>query len=1386
MNEEPEQEKKSGQEPGSQENGPLPPKKNGSPGDALPPEGTFVHRHVLLLIWLGALALMLVGAVLWVVRYVEGPGFHERARRYAVEQMERAIGGRVELESVSWSLPRLEFELSGLQIHGTEAAGEAPLLRVERARARLKWSELLAGHLAMRELQVLHPLAHVDVYKDGSTNFPGVKAQKPPLNNQTEQLLRLAVDQAELVDGRLDWNQQKIRLDGVATGIFAELGYHAADASYQGVARVGQVRVRMPQWEPLILGGEAEFRLYHDRVEVPRLRVSAGRTWVEASGAVSGLASPVAQFSYRAAGDAAELARLVHYRELKSGAVQLSGQGTYRWERGDYAVTGKAQAAGVTYADSIVRLEKMNGGFFYTLNPEHFNVSSIFATALGGTVHGKMDTSFLRGREAEGRIELEVTGVELQQALRAFSSSDLPLERLPLAGSTVGTLGVTWRGSPLNAFMDGDLRVQPLARAGQLPVSAVVQATVDFRSGAVQVHNLDASTNPGAASGGQGTHLSAQGRLSAISDLKLDATTANFAELEPLVASWRGTRAQDMPIEFGGRASFRGTVQGKLQSPSLAGSLELHDFVTVVRIPSQAKTGAAVRVVRSHWDLLQGEVQYSASGESLHNGLLRHGATTLGVDASVGLVNGSYDSTLPFAARLKLENAGLDELQAMAGSGYPVSGQVSGELQVSGTAHHLNGQGRVAIKDGTAWQQTVSLATAELNLAENQAQFRNIVVKSDAMQLSGDARYNLESREFGFDVRGSEVKLERLRALSQKGMLRVNGQAAFEAIGEGTASAPVINGHLSLLNLAVNRQAIGNVNVQAETHGEDMKLTARSDFKSAEVKLDGEIHLRGQMPVHLTGDLHSTELNSLITGYLPVRLTGPSEVKAHLDATGEALNPRNMTADLVIDRLATSYGGISVANDGAIRLRMEHQIVKVQQLRLSGEQGARFVQVRGEIQLGGKREIDLRAQGSVNLKLLETANPDLMAGGVANLNVQVNGTLKRPSMHGQLNVQGASITSIDFPNGLSDITGSLVFNEDRLQLQELTARTGGGLLHCTGFITYSPAQGLGFNLSADGREIRLRYPEGLSSTADASLTLSGTPKNALLSGNVTVTRLGVNPRFDFASYLVKGMRGAPAQKIDSPLNAVHMDVHVTSTAELQVQTSLARLSGNVDLRLRGSAARPVVLGRVNLLEGTLEFNGTKYRMERGDVTFTNPVRIEPTLDVELSARVRDYDITLGFHGPVNKLTPSYRSDPPLSSSDIISLLALGSTAEEQANPAMMGTSQYQPTVSESASSALLGQALSATVGSRVQRLFGVSRVKIDPNVGGAVNTGLARVTVEQQVSNKLTLTYITNLNQSAQEIIEFEYNVNKDVSVVGVRDQTGVVSVDVVLRRRKK
>jgi translocation and assembly module TamB len=149
----------------------------------------------------------------------------------------------------------------------------------------------------------------------------------------------------------------------------------------------------------------------------------------------------------------------------------------------------------------------------------------------------------------------------------------------------------------------------------------------------------------------------------------------------------------------------------------------------------------------------------------------------------------------------------------------------------------------------------------------------------------------------------------------------------------------------------------------------------------------------------------------------------------------------------------------------------------------------------------------------------------------------------------------------------------------------------------------------------------------------------------------------------------------------------------------------------------------------------------------------------------------------------NKLKLSYRSEPPLPEADIVALLALGRTREESAQLSQSG----QP-FSQEASNAILSEALNATVSNRVQRLFGGSRIKIDPQ-GLSTETNPARgpqVTIEQQVTNDLTLTYSTNVSQTSQQIIQVEYNITRNVSVVAIRDQNGVVSFDVRVRRRKK
>jgi translocation and assembly module TamB len=289
-----------------------------------------------------------------------------------------------------------------------------------------------------------------------------------------------------------------------------------------------------------------------------------------------------------------------------------------------------------------------------------------------------------------------------------------------------------------------------------------------------------------------------------------------------------------------------------------------------------------------------------------------------------------------------------------------------------------------------------------------------------------------------------------------------------------------------------------------------------------------------------------------------------------------------------------------------------------------------------------------------------------------------------------------------------------------------------------------------------------------------------------VSGDISITKIAVTPGFDFSAYLERSRQFSTVTVANSPLNNIKLDIHVQTAPELQMRTAIARLSGDADLRLRGSVTRPAVLGRVDILEGKATFHGIRFTLERGDITFANPVAIEPQLNLQASSHVRNYDLNITVIGTPDRLHINYRSEPPLPQSDIIALLALGRTNEESAQ---LQEQSGQGFFSDQASALILNQALNDTATSRFQRLFGASNIKIDPQGLTTETNPLSngpQITIEQQFANNLSLTYSTNVSQSSQQIIQGEYYVNRSVSLVGTRDQNGVVSFDLQIRRRKK
>jgi len=463
-------------------------------------------------------------------------------------------------------------------------------------------------------------------------------------------------------------------------------------------------------------------------------------------------------------------------------------------------------------------------------------------------------------------------------------------------------------------------------------------------------------------------------------------------------------------------------------------------------------------------------------------------------------------------------------------------------------------------------------------------------------------------------------------------------------------------------------------------------------------------------------------------------------------------------------------------SEGRVHAALANGLLSLDPLHVTGEDTD--LRVQGSVMLKGKQQLDLAASGSINLKLAETLDPDLTASGTTTFQMEAHGPLKSPDLQGRIDFQNGSLSLEDVPNGLSQLHGTLVFNQNQLEVKSLTAMSGGGLLSVGGSLAYQ--HGIYADLSVQGNGIRIRYPQGVSSLADATFRLQGSQNNLLLSGDVLITRFTVSPDLDIAALASQANAVQTIAPPDAPSNHIRLNVHIASSPQLNFQNAYAKLAGDVDLRLRGTVASPSLLGRVSITEGSATIAGTRYDLQRGDILFTNPVRIEPTIDLDATARVEDYDITLGIHGTPEKPAVTWRSDPPLPEADVVALLALGRTGNQQ----RLYTQQQEQSLTNPTTDALLGGALNATVSSRVQKLFGAGSVKVDPNYLGALGNSTSRIIVEEQLGRNLALTYATNIDTTQQQLIQAEVAINRHVSLVVARDESGVFSMVVKATRR--
>ena len=1326
-------------------------------------------------LWAALAGLLVLAGLGW---YITSNSFQAMVRRRLVTELERITGGRVELGSFHTTPLRFRVEVRDLTIHGNEGTDQAPYAHVDRVTATVKIISVLGAEFGFHSLVLDHPVIHLIFYPDGSSNQPSPKLKQVTGKTPIEQLFRLSISHLEIRHGELLWNDQRLPLDAKVDDVSAEMTYSLLRHTYDSNLLLGKVVTKLWDYRAIAWMMEAHFSMGTNGLQVRSLKVNSGRSRLEITGRLLDLRQPRIEATYHASVDLAEAAAIARRGEMRRGTAELQGGGS--WSVQQFSTEGKLLLKDFDWHDQSLNLSSVTVSSDFSASSERLALSQIQARLLGGSGTGQAEITGWLGsppaksgkrkpaEEQKGMVVLRFKDLSAGPLAAALSAPAFQLQRMNLAGVATGAVDLRWSGSVRNAEAVVALDVAPPTSPshGQLPLTARARFTVRSATGEVEVTELSAAT--------PASQVRASGKLARLGVLNVSASTSNLSEWEPILSVFG--ESQRIPIVLRGRVSYEGTATGRIPNLTLTGKLQVQDFdyqmPATSRMPEQPV----------HWDSLDAEIQLSRHAFAAHNGILHHGDAQASFDVTVGFDQGHFTDVSPFTVRIDLRHAELAEILSLAGYNYPLRGTTDLFAEASGTRLQMEGAGHVKVSNANIYGEEVQSLTSELHFHGGEIELSGINVAYSDAHLEGSAGANFSNRTFHFDLTGTGFELASVPKV-RTSKLTVEGRMDFTAQGSGSLEEPAIHATIHLGNLTFGGERAGNYTVEANTHGRDLHFTGRSEFQQGELNFEGNVQMQANWPSTL--DLHFLHLDvdALLRRYQSGRLSGHSAVDGDLHVQGPLLQPRDLSLTANLSGFYADLENLKLHNDGPIRFNIANQVLQLEPFHLVGVDTD--LSTRGTVHLSGERAVDLRMQGHANLALVQTYDSDFTSSGTLTMDMTVTGTVSQPLVQGQLQIQKGAIAYLDLPSALSDINGSLSFNQNRLQVESLTARTGGGEVIFGGYATWYNRQ-LNFDLTLQEREVRLRYPPGISSTANAELRFAGNSNASTLSGDITVTKLSVTPGFDFGGYLARRARATALPQTNPLLNGIRLDVHIVTTPELQMQTAVVRLSGDADLRLRGTAARPVILGRADVLEGQAYFNGSRYDLERGEVTFNDPVKTAPILDLQATTRVRDYDITLNLTGEAgtDKFKMTYRSEPPLPESDIITLLALGHTTQESAQIEQSGQSAF----TQEASSAIINQALNATVSNRMQKLFGVSRIKVDPE-GLNTETNLARgplVTIEQQVSNNLTITYSTSVQQASQQIIHVEYNLTRNVSIVAIRDQNGVVSFDVKMRRRKK
>ena len=847
------------------------------------------------------------------------------------------------------------------------------------------------------------------------------------------------------------------------------------------------------------------------------------------------------------------------------------------------------------------------------------------------------------------------------------------------------------------------------------------------------------------------TELSLSGVVSKDSALQVRLTTRDLHELGELasVAAPSDTSRQIAAYDVHGAADLNGKISGAIADPHFDGQLSL--------------TNAAFS--QTQWKSVRAHVAVDSRSVAITDGSLVNATQgRMTFDAKTRLINWSPDPNASFTAHAHIEKISAADLEKLAQTNYPVEGLLSGDLSASGTQKQPQAKGHIELAKAVVYNEPLSLAAMNIN-ADKQTIHLDGEVRAAAGAMTAKLAYQPAAKHFEIAVNTDGLVLEKVQAL-QRSAGPVNGKLTANISGSGTIDNPNLTAHLQIPELETRGEVFHQIDAQLDAKGKHTEFHVNSNVEQTSIQAKGTVELTPGYPANITLDTGKVPIGALLARFVPNSQHGADgELEIHGTLQGPLQTPAQLQARVEIPTLQFRAQTIKLANASPIRINYQGGVVTIESAELKGPDTD--IRLNGTVPVQGGGAMNVVADGSVNLSILQPWTEGGHSAGMVKVQMKAQGPMAQPVIDGQVHVENAVFSSDSLPVGIESMNGDISISGNRVDITKLTANAGGGTINVTGTATYGKTSN--FNLAMQANSVRIRQ-SGVRTAVNADLAWNGSTDSSQLTGRVVVDKLGFTQGSDLSEIMANFSGDETVSDPSSIANNIKLNVAIQSSQNLNLASSQVSIAGSASLTAQGTAANPVLLGRILLTSGEVFTLGKRFEIQSGTISFSNPVRTEPIVNLQVKTVIESYNITASIIGPVDQLKTTYTSDPALPTGDIINLLAFGqTTAESASNARSSGTA--------SAESAVASQA-GGQVASQVQKLTGISQLTLNPLAGSNSNPG-SQVAIQQRVTGNILLTFSTDITNTQNQSVQIQYKINKKVSVSVLRDENGGYGIDI-------